>query len=68
MTQGNLCLEAERYLEVRAPRAFKMMLDTCVQAPTCCPGMGSFQTSSVLEVLLAMGIQTLNSVCLGQLA
>lgn len=45
MTQRNLCLEAEKQLEVRVPRAFKMMLDARVQAPTCCPGMGSFQMS-----------------------
>lgn len=62
MTQGNLCLEEERYLKVRVPRAFKMMLDARGQAHSCCPQMGSFQISSTLKVLSAMGIQTLNSV------
>lgn len=65
MTQGNLFLEAERQLEVRALRAFKIMLDTYVQTPTSCPGIGSFQT--LVSSPSAMGMQTWNSVCLGQL-
>jgi len=62
MTQGNLCLQAERQLEFRALRAFKLMLHICIQAPTCCPRMGNIQMSSVLKVLSAKGTQTLSSV------
>lgn len=47
-------------MEVRVLKAFKLVLDTCIQAVLMLSN-GEFSDVSALEVLSSMEIQTLNS-------